>query len=630
MPGEKEIKNHHRERHLFLSRTFVATLLMFIMLGGLMMRIGWLQIARHDYYQTRSKDNRMRVEVVQPVRGLIYGRNGTILAQNLPAYRLVVIPEQVDDMDSALDRLSQYVNIRPSDRERLQQRLATTADFRPVPILLDLSKREVARFEVNRHRFPGMEIRAGLTRYYPQGRYLAHVVGYVGGVTGRKQLLLEDKRYRGATQIGKTGIERNYESLLRGYPGSRIIETNAVGRTVRKLKYNPPQSGKSLYLTIDTELQKIALKALGDNSGAVVALDPETGGVLAMVSKPSYNPNLFVGGISYDAYNKLLDNPRNPLYHRAIQGQYPPGSVVKPVMAIAGLESGSIDPLKKVWCPGYVTLDSSDRHFRGWLRRGMGWVDMREALYRSSDVYFYKLAMKMGIDTIHKYATQFGLGHNTGIDLPGENGGLIPSRAWKHAHRGTSWFPGETLITVIGQGYVTATPLQLAQMTSLIAQRGHGFRPHVLKAVRDPATGKIKPVEPEPVKPIVLENPKHWDVVIDGMRSVVNSPHGTANNYIGDNLEYTLAGKSGTAQVTEIKQGVIAPDISDMPRSLRPHALFIAFAPIEDPKIAVAVIVEHAGGGSSVASPIARAVIDAYLLDETPMLKASTGTTPTS
>lgn len=623
MPGENEIKNHFAERRVFLSRTLVIALVMVGMIGVLVARIGWLQVARHDYYQTRAKDNRMRVEVVQPVRGLIYDRNGTILAQNLPAYRLAVTPEQVDDMDAALERLSKYVEIREGDRERLKERLATTASFRTVPVRLSLNEREVARFAVNRYRFPGMEIRAGLTRYYPLGRYMAHIVGYVGGVTGRDLLLLDDKRYRGATQIGKTGIELNYESLLRGYPGSRIVETNAVGRIIRQLKYNPPQSGKSLYLTIDARLQKAAFKALGKNSGAVVALDPETGGVLAMVSKPSYNPNLFVGGISYNDYNQLLNNPRNPLYHRAIQGQYPPGSVVKPVMAIAGLESGSIDPQKKVWCPGYVTLDGSDHRFRGWLRRGMGWVDMREALYRSSDVYFYKLAMKMGIDTIHRYATMFGLGRETGVDLPGENGGLIPSRAWKHAHRGTPWFPGETLITVIGQGYVTATPLQLAQMTGLIAQRGKGYKTHVLKAVSNPVSNNLNPVEPEPRKPIILENPKHWDVVIDGMRGVVNSPHGTANYYIGDDLEYTLAGKSGTAQVTEIRQGVIAPDLSDMPWKLRPHAIFIAFAPIEDPKIAVAVIVEHGGGGSSVASPIARAVIDAYLLNKTPMLQAS-------
>lgn len=628
MADDNEIKNHWAERHLVLSRTFVAALAMVVLLGILVVRIGWLQIARHDYYQTRSQDNRMRVEIVQPVRGLIYDRNGTVLAQNLPAYRLVVIPEQVDDMDAALARLSKYVEIRDSDRERLQQRLAAAPDFRAVPIRLNLSETEVARFEVNRYRFPGMEIRAGLTRYYPLGPMLAHIVGYVGGVTGRELMLLDDARYRGATQIGKTGVEASYESKLRGYPGSRMIETNAVGRTVRELQYDPPQSGKSLYLTIDARLQKVAFQALGEHSGAVVALDPETGGVLAMVSKPSYDPNMFVGGISYEQYNRLLNNPRNPLYHRAIQGQYPPGSVVKPVMALAGLESGSIDPQKKVWCPGYVTLDSSDHRYRGWLRSGMGWVDMREALYRSSDVYFYKLAMKMGIDTIHRWASMFGLGRETGIDLPGENSGIMPSRTWKRAHRGTVWYPGETLITVIGQGYVTATPLQLAEMTSLIAQRGKGYVPHVLKAVETDAGSQPQPVAPQPHKPIVLENPAHWDVIIDGMRGVINNPRGTANNYAGRDLPYPMAGKSGTAQVTEIKQGVIAPDIEDMPWKLRPHALFIAFAPIEDPQIAVAVIVEHAGGGSSVASPIARAVIDAYLFAEAPVLQASAKPAP--
>lgn len=627
MPHDKALKNHSAERQVFLSRLLVAACIMLVMIGILLARIGWLQIARNDYFTTRSKDNRMRVEVVQPVRGLIYDRNGNILAQNLPAYRLVVIPEQVDDMDAALDRLSQYIELRKSDRERLRERLATTPSFRAVPIRLKLSKREVARFEVNRYRFPGMEIRAGLTRYYPMGKFTAHVVGYVGSITGRELLRLDDQRYRGATRIGKTGIELNYESLLRGYPGSRIIEANAVGRTLRTLEYHPPQSGKSLYLTLSARLQKVAFRALGEHSGAVVALNPETGGVLAMVSKPSYNPNLFIGGISYKAYNRLLNNPRNPLYHRAIQGQYPPGSVVKPVMAIAALESGVIEPQKQVWCPGYITLEGSDHHFRGWARWGQGWVDMREAIYRSTDVYFYKMAIKMGIDTIHKFGAMFGLGQKTGIDLPGENSGIMPSRAWKHAHRGMPWFPGESLITVIGQGYMTATPLQLAHMTSLIAQRGEGYVPHLLKAVKLPDSGAIHTNEPQPLPPITLDNPHHWDVAIDGMRAVVNNPRGTAHSYIGMNLEYTLAGKSGTAQVTEIKQGVIAPDIEDMPYGLRPHAVFIAFAPIEDPQIAVAVIVEHGGGGSSVASPIARAVIDAYLLNKTPVRQARADTT---
>lgn len=622
MADEKAFKNHPAERRIFLSRIIVVVLAMFVMLGILVTRMGWLQIAKHDYFTTRSKDNRMRVEVVQPVRGLIYDRNGTILAQNLPAYRLVVIPEQVENMDKALDRLSQYVEIRKKDREHLRRRLAHTPSFRAVPMRLNLSKREVARFEVNRYRFPGMEIRAGLSRYYPLGRFTGHVVGYVGGITGPELLMLNDQRYRGATRIGKTGIELYYESLLRGYPGSRIVEANAVGRTVRTLEYHPPRSGKNLYLTISARLQKVAFQALGKHSGAVVALNPESGDVLAMVSKPSYNTNLFVGGISSKAYNRLLNNPRNPLYHRAIQGQYPPGSVVKPVMALAALESGVIEPEKQVWCPGYVTLEGSDHHYRGWARWGQGWVDMREAIYRSTDVYFYKMAMKMGIDTIHKFGSMFGLGQKTGIDLPSENSGIMPSRGWKHAHHGTRWFPGETLITVIGQGYMTATPLQLAQMTSLIAQRGKGYQPHLLRAVRNPKSGQLRTIKPDPIKPINLDNPKHWDVVIDGMRAVVNNARGTAHDYIGKNLQYTLAGKSGTAQVTELKQGVIAPDIEDMPYGQRPHALFIAFAPIEDPKIAVAVIVEHGGGGSSVASPVARKVIDAYLLGDKPVRQA--------
>jgi len=615
MPDEQAIKNHPAERHLFLWRVLTTAAIMLVLLGILVARLGWLQIARHDYNYNRARNNRMRVEIVPPVRGLIYDRNGRILAQNLPAYRLVVIPEQVDDMDAALERLSHYINVDDQARERVRQHLRASANFRAVPIRLDLSEREVARFEVNRHRFPGMEIRAGLSRHYPLGPVTAHLIGYIGEISNRETMLFNGKRYRGSTRVGKVGVERSHESLLHGYPGSRIVETNALGRTIHELEYNPPESGKNLYLTIDADLQTVAYHALGDRSGAVVAIEPGTGEVLAMVSKPSFDPGLFTGGISSAAYNKLLNAPGNPLYNRATQGQYPPGSVIKPVMAIAALESGVITADEKVWCPGYITLKGSSHRYRDWLRSGHGWVNMREAIYRSSDVYFYKQGMKMGIDTIHKYSELFGLGRRTGIDLPQENSGIVPSRAWKHAHYGTSWFPGETLITTIGQGYMTATPLQLAHMTSILAEHGRGHIPHLLKAVHDPISDELEQMEPRPTKPITLENPAHWGVVMDGMYSVINAPRGTAHYYVGQDLAYPMAGKSGTAQVAEIKQNVIAPDIDEMPYNRRPHALFIAFAPVQDPQIAVAAIVEHGGGGSSVAGPITRAVIDAYMLD---------------
>ncbi|GAB3678914.1 penicillin-binding protein 2 [Salinisphaera aquimarina] len=622
MAADDAIKNHAAEKQLFMLRTVVAGAVLCVLVGVLISRVTFLQIVRHSYYETRSQDNRMRVQVMPPVRGLIYDRNGVVLADNLPAYRLEIVPEQVDDIDATLDRLSKIVEIRDADRDRFRDRVAKTPRFRGVPIRLNLSQREVARFEVNRGDFPGVDIRAGLTRHYPLGRVAAHLVGYVGGITARDLSQVDDKRYRGSNHIGKSGVEYSYESRLHGDPGSRVVETNASGRSLRELEMNRPTAGESLYLTIDARLQSAAFEALGDNDGAVVAIDPETGGLLAIVSKPSYDPDLFVDGISHVNYNKLISDPHKPLFNRALQGQYPPGSTVKPVMALAGLETDSIVADKKVWCPGYITLPGSNHRYRDWKRSGHGWVDMRKAIYRSSDVYFYKLSLKLGIDNIHRYGAMFGLGQDTGVDLPRENSGIMPSRAWKHGSRNLPWYPGETLNTVIGQGFMTTTPIQLAQMASLIAERGEGFKPHVLRAWKNPSNGQISPTQPQPLQPIKLKDRRHWQVIIDGMRDVVSAPRGTAYHYVGQNLDYTLAGKSGSAQVAGLAQNQAAPDMEDVKRQLRDHALFIAFAPIDAPKIAVAVLVEHGGGGSSVAGPIARKVIDAFR-SEQPVLQAS-------
>lgn len=624
MAADNAIKDHAAERHMFVLRTAVASVLIVTLIGVLLFRVGFLQVLRHGYYETRSQDNRMRVQVMPPVRGLIYDRNGVILADNLPAYRLEIVPEQVDDLDDTLERLGQIVEIRDSDRQRFRDRVAKTPRFRGVPIRLNMSQREVARFEVNRGEFPGVDIRAGLTRHYPLGRVAAHLVGYVGGITARDLRRVDAKRYRGSNHIGKSGVEYSYEERLHGEPGSRVVETNASGRALRELEMNRPTAGESIILTIDARLQKAAFDALGDQDGAIVAINPNTGGLLAIVSKPSYDPDLFVDGISTKNYKQLLSNPHNPLFNRALQGQYPPGSTIKPVMALAGLETDQIDPDKQVWCPGYITLPGSNRRYRDWKRSGHGWVDMQEAIYRSSDVYFYKLGIKLGIDNIHRYGALFGLGTRTGIDLPRENSGIMPSRAWKHGTRNQPWYPGETLNTVIGQGFMTTTPLQLAQMVSLIARRGAGFKPHVLRAWKNPKNGQIVQNQPTPLPPIQLEDPAHWDVAIGGMREVVANRRGTAHYYVGQNLDYSLAGKSGSAQVTQLAQNQAAPDLEDVERQFRDHALFIAFAPIDKPEIAVAVLVEHGGGGSSVAGPIARQVIDAFR-EQAPILQASAG-----
>ncbi|MAS09844.1 penicillin-binding protein 2 [Salinisphaera sp.] len=624
MAADNAIKNHAAERSMFLLRTAVAGAVIAVLVGVLLFRVSYLQVLRHGYYETRSQDNRMRVQVMPPVRGLIYDRNGVILADNLPAYRLEIVPEQVEDLSTTLDRLANIIEIRDADRDRFHERVAKTPRFRGVPIRLNLSQREVARFEVNRGDFPGVEIRAGLTRHYPLGAVAAHLVGYVGGITVQDLRRVDEKRYRGSNHIGKSGVEYSYESRLHGEPGSRVVETNASGRALRELEMNRPTAGESLYLTIDARLQKAAFDALGDQDGAVVAMNPNTGGLLALVSKPSYDPDLFVDGISHVNYKRLITDPHKPLFNRALQGQYPPGSTVKPVMALAGLETDQIEADKQVWCPGFITLPGSNHRYRDWKRSGHGWVDMPEAIFRSSDVYFYKLGLKLGIDNIHRYGELFGLGARTGVDLPRENSGIMPSRAWKNGTRNQPWYPGETLNTIIGQGFMTTTPLQLAQMTSRIAGRGDGYKPHVLRAWKNPVDGSVTSSTPTPLRPIQLNDPAHWQVVIKGMEEVIGNPRGTAYHYVGQNLDYTIAGKSGSAQVTKLAQNEAAPDLEDVEHQFRDHALFVAFAPIENPEIAVAVLVEHGGGGSSVAGPVARQGIDAFRA-QPPVLQASTG-----
>lgn len=615
MSEDTPLKDHEAERHLFLVRTLTAATIIIVLAGILIARLGYLQIIKHDYYSLRSADNRTRVQVIPPVRGLIYSRNGVVLADNVPAYRLEVVPEQVDNMEAALDRLEKIVNIREIERENFYDRLQENPSYRSIPILLDLSDKEVARFAVNRREFPGMAIQAGLTRHYPLGKKAAHLVGYVSAISESDLRRLNARSYRGTTHVGQIGVERSYEAVLHGEPGSRIVEANVFGRPLRQLAVNPPTAGRDIYLTIDAELQKVAYKALEGYAGSVVAIDPRTGGVLAMVSRPSFNPNLFVSGISQEQYQALLSHPRNPLFNRALSGEYPPGSTIKPVMALAGLATNTINPEREIWCPAYITLPGGERHWRGWLGWGMGWVDLEEAIYRSSDIYFYKLGLKLGIDTMYRFGTMFGLGGKTEIDLPGEADGLMPSRTWKHGMKHMPWYPGETLNTVIGQGYVTATPLQLAYMTALIASHGQTPQPHVLKAVGKRGSDKRVSYQPKPGATVKISDSKAWKRVITAMEKVIQFPAGTAYSYIGQNLSYRMAGKSGTAQVVSIPQGQLAPELMEMKYQHRPHALFIAFAPVEKPRIAVAVVLEHAGGGSSHASPIARKVIDAYLRD---------------
>lgn len=611
------LKNVHAERDAFLRRAGIAVLFCVAGVMLLIVKLSDLQIVEHDHYQTRADENRMRVTPVAPVRGLIYDRNGTLLAQNQPAFVLEVTPEQIgskDAMDALLARLSHIVTLSDADIARFKDRVRKSPRYRGVPLRSNLTMEEVARYEVDRHQFPGVDINAGLTRNYPLGATASHLVGYVGGISEEELRAANESEFLGLTQIGKTGVEKSEEDLLRGEQGAKIIEANAYGRPLRELDYQRGYPGRNLYLSIDTRVQMVAEQAMGNFLGSVVAIDPRNGEVIAMVSQPGFDPQAFVSGIDNKTYQALLNDPQRPLFNRSLQGLYPPGSTVKPAMALVGLEYGVVTPEHTEYCRGEMTLPGSSRKYHCWKRSGHGAVNMAEGVKRSCDIYFYNLAMNLGIDRMYEAMTGFGLGHATGIDLPLEKDGLYPSREWKRKYRHENWYPGETLNVGIGQGYVLVTPLQLAQMTARIAMRGGGFKPHVLRATEDPITRKITEIEPEALQKIKLKDENDWSTVIAAMESVAQEQGGTAWA-VGHNAPYRIAAKTGSAQVAGLRQDESRPmRQEDMPLRLRDHALFIAFAPADDPKIAVAVIAEHGGHGASFAGPIARQVMDQYLL----------------
>jgi len=608
------LKDHLHEYHLFSNRAITLLVLCGLLLLALLSRLLYLQVVEHEHFTTLSEDNRVKLQPIAPNRGLIYDRNGILLADNLPSYRLEITAEQVDDMPSTLMELEEIIHIRETDRDRFDKLLARKPRFEAVPLRFHLSDEEVARFAVNRHRFSGVEIKAGLARHYPQGKLAVHAIGYVGRIDERSLKKLDSSNYSGTTHIGKTGVEKTYEKVLHGSVGVRQVETTAQGRVVRTLKRTPPVPGQNLYLTLDSRLQAAAEAAFGDHSGAAVALDPKTGDVLALVSMPTYDPNPFVNGIDYDDYAKLRDDRRQPLFNRALRGQYPPGSTIKPFIGLAGLEEGVTSVSSTTYCPGYYMLPGSSRKYRDWKHAGHGTVDLKKAITQSCDVYFYDLARSLGIARIHDYLQHFGFGKRTGIDIVGELPGLLPSPAWKRQHRGQPWFPGETIITGIGQGFFLSTPLQLAAATSVLANRGYWMRPNIIHAEQESGQDALLPHRAQIAETLSINNPQNWDMVIHAMVDVVHSAHGTARR-IGKDSPYRIAGKTGTAQVYGLKKEE-KYNAREIPEELRDHALFIAFAPVDDPKIAVAVIVEHGGGGGSVAAPIARKIMDSYLVDK--------------
>lgn len=612
--AHQTIKDSFSERRLFFSRVLFIMVVIVILFSLLIARLAHLQIVNYSHFTTLSQNNRVRIEALPPPRGLIYDRNGVILAENRPAYQLEITLEQVGNLEETLARLGQIVKLENTEIDRFRRLLRRKRPFQAVPLKLNLSDDDVANFAVNRHRFPGVDIQARLARHYPVGDEMAHVVGYVGRIDERELARIDTRNYSGTSHIGKIGIERYYEDVLHGTVGYQRVEVNAQGRVLRVLERQPPVPGRDIVLSLDVRLQTIARQALDGYTGSIVAMDPRTGEVLAMVSMPSFDPNLFVHGIPASIYNALRDHPRQPLFNRSLSGQYPPGSTLKSLVGLAGLEHNIITASRMMFAAGYYQLPGHERRFRDWRRHGHGWINLDKAIAQSSDVYFYDLGYRLGIDRMSEFLGQFGIGSLTGIDSTGERSGILPSRDWKQGALGTVWYPGETIIAAIGQGYMLTTPLQLASVASTLAMRGTRIRPHLLRGIIDSDTGEVAIAEPEYLTPVQVSQPQYWDQVLDPMVHVVHQPYGTAYNSTGRGLKYNIAGKTGTSQVFGLGQDE-EYDETRIAKHLRDHALFIAYAPAEDPRISIAVIVENGGSGSRTAAPIARKVMDFFILE---------------
>lgn len=618
------IKDHSFERRLFLARIIFASVIASILLGLVIARLVQLQVFDYEHFAERAQGNRIRIEAVPPIRGLILDRKGRVLAENRPAYQLELVPEQVEDIDDTLTRLARLELIDEEDIPRLKTLIAGGLRFKPVTLKLRMTDREVAHFAIQRPRFPGVDFRPRLIRHYPDGMAVAHAVGYVGALSEADLKKLDPARYSGTGQTGKTGVEYSFESRLHGDPGFRHVVTNARGRVIAAdtsevLGSLPadaqPVPGFNVYLSLDLDLQKLAYELLQGKRGAVVALDPWSGEILALASNPSFDPNLFAVGLSQAQFTALQADLDRPLFDRAVRGTYPPGSTIKPMLALAALEAGATNLTRKQMCIGYFSLPNTTHRYRDWRPQGHGRVDLHDAIEQSCDVYFYEISVDLGIDRMHEYLDQFGLGKLSGIDVPGEKTGINPSRAWKQSAfsnpANQRWFHGETVIASIGQGYMLATPLQLASATATLATRGSRFAPHLVAAWEDPLTGERTLVQSERLQDVQISNEFYWENVIEAMHGVMQGTRGTARA-VGTGAPYTMAGKSGTAQVFTVAQEE-KYDEAIIEERLRDHALFIAFAPVDNPQIAVAVIIENGSSGSRIAAPIARSIMDQYL-----------------
>lgn len=630
MPAVR-IKDHWREQRLFDQRSIICAVLMALATAGLVVRLYVLQVSRHDYYSDLSQGNRVRTEPIPAARGLILDRAGEVIAGNQPAYQLELVPEEVPDVGKTLQSLVELGLIRAEDVDELERTIDSSRIFDSVPIRLRMSDEDVARFAVRRFEFPGLDIKTRQTRFYPNGALAVHALGYVGAISEQDLKHIDRATYAGTSLIGKLGVESAYERQLHGNNGFREVLVNAQGRSVERqgafvpnLRTKPPTAGDDLVLSIDLKVQRAAEAALAGHRGAVVALDPRNGDVIALVSLPGFDPTLFGRGITAGEYGALNNDIDRPLFNRALRGTYPPGSTIKPAIALAGLTYHVVDPAARKYCAGAFHLPGSSHLFREYHNEKHGYVDLDDAIAHSCDVYFYGLADQLGIDRIATFLAPFGFGKTTGIDISGEKSGILPSKEWKaktfSKPADQIWFPGETVNFGIGQGYLTVTPLQLAHYASIIATRGKVYKPRLVAAYRDPLSGQMKHVPVEAQPEVTGVSSEDWDRVVHGMVGVTQRGTGAA---LGLHAAYTFAGKTGTAQVFTVAQNE-KYNASAINERLRDHSWFIAFAPADEPRIAIAVIQENGGAGASAAGPIARKVLDAYLLGADGKVKPAT------
>ena len=618
MTRRPELRNLQRDLYYFRLRLTVAGSIALLLFLILLTRFAYLQVVQHEHYRTLAEQNRISIVPIVPNRGLILDRNGVPLAHNYTAFTLEIIPSKIKNLEHTINELGRLMEITAKDRKRFKKLLEESRNFESLPIRTRLNDVEIARFAANRYRFAGVEIKARLFRHYPQGEITSHAVGYIGRINDADLERLESSgrlaNYRGTNYMGRAGLEQSYETELHGTTGFEEVETDAGGRAVRTLSRTPPTSGNNLTLHLDLKLQQVAEQAFGNFRGAVVAIEPKTGGVLAYLSKPGFDTNLFVDGIDTQNWELLNNSLDKPLINRAMHGQYPPGSTIKPFMALAGLELNKRTPSFGINDPGYYSLPGTSHRYRDWKAGGHGFVDLHKSIVISCDTYYYGLAVDLGIDNIFNFLSHFGFGKKTGIDIEGERSGLLPSQAWKFKRLKQKWFVGDTVSVGIGQGYNLATPLQLAVGTATLANQGIQMQPQLVRQIQNAKSGAVTPLTPYIMSNLPIK-PENLELVRNAMIDVTR-PGGTAARAAAG-ASYSIAGKTGTAQVVAIKQGEKYVE-SRVAERHRDHALFIAYAPADNPKIALAILVENGGHGGSTAAPIARALFDYYLLGKLP------------